>query len=131
MWPVALEAFLSIAWCLLLVLAVAFWAVAGLAGLPDLGNSPLIDNWGIIIVILSILQIAWGVRIDAPEDPGIKRMLWVAPLYPLFYWLFNALAAITGSIPGLVRGPRKEVSWEPIRPSASRSSRSGTKAGRR
>lgn len=115
MWPVALEGVLSIVWCFLLILAVAFWAVAGLAGVPDLGNSPLIDNWGIIIVIISILQIVWGVRIDAPEDPGIKRMLWVAPLYPLFYWLFNAIAAVSGSVPGLVLGPRKEVSWVPER----------------
>ena len=122
MWPVALEGFLSIIWCLLLILAVIFWAVAALAGVPDLGNSPLMDNWGIIIVIISILQIIWGVRIDAPEDPGIKRMLWIAPLYPLFFWLFNALATIAGSVPGLLFGPRRRVLWEPIRPRDSRGS---------
>ncbi len=115
MWPVALESFLSIVWCLLLVLGVAFWAVAGIAGVPGLGNSPLIDHWGIIVVIVSILQITWGVHIDAPEDPGIKGMLWVAPLYPLVYWLFNAAAGVSGSIPGLLRGPRSQVSWVPIR----------------
>ena len=117
MWPVALESLLSVVWCLLLVLAVVFWAVAASFGIPDLGNSPLLDNWGIIIVILSILQISWGVHIDAAEDRGISRMLWVAPLYPLFYWLFNALAGISGSLPGLLRGPGKRVTWEPIRPS--------------
>lgn len=116
MWPVALESFLSVVWCLLLVLAVAFWAVAGIAGVPGLGNSPLLDHWGIIIVIISILQIIWGVHIDAPEDPGIKGMLWVAPLYPLAYWLFNAAAGVSGSIPGLLRGRRSQVSWVPIRP---------------
>ena len=120
MWPVALEALLSIAWCLLLVLAVIYWAVAASVGVPDLGNSPLLDNWGIIIVILSILQISWGVHIDAAEDRGISRMLWVAPLYPLFYWLFNALAGISGSLPGLVRGPGRRVTWEPIRPAGRR-----------
>lgn len=115
MWPVAAEAFLSIIWCLLLVLAVLYWAVAASLGIPDLGNSPLLDNWGIIVVILSILQITWGVHIDAPEDKGITQMLWVAPLYPLFYWLFNAIAGVSGSIPGLLRGPRGRVTWTPIR----------------
>lgn len=124
MWPVALEAFLSIVWCLLLVTAVLYWAVAASLGIPDLGNSPLLDNWGIIVVILSILQITWGVHIDAPEDRGIARMLWVAPLYPLFYWLFNAIAGASGSLPGLVRGPRGRVTWNPIRPGGSEGPRS-------
>lgn len=115
MWPVALEASLSIVWCLLLILAVAFWAVASLAGVPNLGNSPLINHWGIIVVIISILQIIWGVRIDAPQDPGISRMLWVAPLYPLFFWLLVAISSVCGAIPGLIRGPRGEVVWNPVR----------------
>lgn len=115
MWPVALEASLSIVWYVLLVLAVAFWLVAALAGVPDLGNSPLLNHWGIIVVIISILQIIWGVWIDAPEDPGIKRMLWVAPLYPLAYWLFSAMAGVTGAIPGFLSGPGDEVKWVPER----------------
>lgn len=115
MWPVALESSLSIVWYLLLVLGVAFWAVAAAAGVPNLGNSPLVNHWGIIVIIISILQIVWGVRIDTPNDPGIKRMLWVAPLYPLLYWLFSAMAGVSGAIPGLIRGPRGEVVWDPIR----------------
>ncbi|MFM8792418.1 MAG: glycosyltransferase family 2 protein [Solirubrobacterales bacterium] len=131
MWPVALEGFLSIVWCFLLVLAVAFWAVAALAGVPGLGNSPLLDHWGIIIVIISILQIVWGVRIDAPEDPEVSRMLWVAPLYPLFYWLFNSLASVSGSVAGLVLGPRRKVpvAWKPDRIEAhsEEAARAGTR----
>lgn len=117
MWPVALESALSIVWCLLLILAVAFWALAASVGLPDLGNSPLLSHWGIIVVIISILQIAWGIRIDATQDRGIWRMFWVAPLYPLFYWLFVALASVTGVVPGLILGTRESVAWNPDRPS--------------
>lgn len=116
MWPVAWEALLSIIWCLLLILAVAFWIFAASVGLPDLGNSPLLSHWGIIVMIISILQIAWGIRIDAPQDQGIWRMFWVAPLYPLFYWLFIALASVVGALPGLVLGTRREVIWQPERP---------------
>lgn len=115
MWPVALEAALSIVWYLLLLLGIAFWAVAAAAGVPDLGNSPLIDHWGIIVVIISILQICWGVWLDTADDPGIKRMLWVAPLYPLVYWIFSAMAGVGGAIPGFILGPRREVVWNPIR----------------
>ena len=120
MWPVALEASLSIVWYLLLVLGVAFWVLAAAAGVPELGNSPLINHWGIIVVIISILQIVWGVRIDTPNDPGIGRMLWVAPLYPLVYWLFSSMAGVSGAIPGFIRGPRGEVVWDPIRAAADR-----------
>lgn len=131
MWPVAMEGFLSIVWCFLLVLAVAYWAVAAAVGVPGLGNSPLLDHWGIIIVIISILQIAWGVHIDAPEDPEVTRMLWVAPIYPLFYWLFNSLASVTGSVQGLLVGPsRKEpVSWAPdrIESHSDEAARAGTR----
>lgn len=131
MWPLAMEGFLSIVWCFLLVLAVAYWAVAAAVGVPGLGNSPLLDHWGIIIVIISILQIAWGVHIDAPEDPEVTRMLWVAPLYPLFYWMFNSLASVTGSVQGLVVGPsRKEpVSWAPdrIESHSDEAARAGTR----
>ena len=115
MWPVAIEASLSIVWYVLLLLGVAFWVVAAAAGVPDLGNSPLMDHWGIIVVIISILQICWGVWLDAPEDRGIKRMLWVAPLYPLVYWFFSALAGVSGAIPGFIFGPRREITWDPIR----------------
>lgn len=115
MWPVAAEGFLSIVWCLLLVAGVAFWAVAASVGVPDLGNSPLLNHWGIIVIIISILQIVWGVHLDSSQDPGIKKMLWVAPLYPLFYWLLVALASTVGAVPGLLFGPTKEVVWDPIR----------------
>ena len=125
MWPVALESSLSIVWYLLLVLGIAFWVVAAAAGVPELGNSPLINHWGIIVVIISILQIVWGVRIDTPDDPGIKRMLWVAPLYPLVYWVFSALAGVTGAIPGFVRGPRGEVVWDPIRSGSTADEKAG------
>ncbi|MFZ9669319.1 MAG: glycosyltransferase family 2 protein [Solirubrobacterales bacterium] len=131
MWPIALEGFLSIVWCFLLVLAVAFWAVAASVGVPGLGNSPLLDHWGIIIVIISILQIVWGVRIDAPEDPEVSRMLWVAPLYPLFYWLFNSAASVSGSVQGLILGPSRKVpgAWNPDRIEAhsDEAARAGTR----
>lgn len=126
MWPVALEGFLSIVWSLLLVAGVVFWAVAASFGIPDLGNSPLLNHWGIIVVIIAILQIVWGVRIDSPLDPGVKSMLWVAPLYPLFFWLIVALSAVAGAIPGLLFGPRRQAVWRPVRSAPqSLSGRSG------
>ena len=107
MWPILAQDVLALLWVHALALAVVIAAVS-LAGWSAAGE--LVPGvLAVTTAVAGLLQVAIGVWMDTRYDAGIARLLWFAPLYPLAYWLMSAVAAISGTVPGLLRTPRVET----------------------
>lgn len=109
-YPLLLEASLAIIWCHLLVIMTIFWTVGISFGVPDLGNSLILNHWGFMTVGVAIVQILWGIHLDSNHDPGINKLRILAPVYPLVYWLLSAITVVLTTIPTLITKP-KPVTW--------------------
>lgn len=110
-YPIMLEAILAIIWCHLLVAMTIFWAVGISYGVPNLGNSLILNHWGFMTVGVAMIQILWGIHLDANRDAGIKRLRVLAPLYPLAYWMMSATVVVLSTLPTLLTRP-KQISWD-------------------
>ncbi|MFM8971199.1 MAG: glycosyltransferase [Actinomycetota bacterium] len=111
LWPLALEAALSIAWCHALVASGALWlALAPFGGTHVLAESPFPGRWGALVLAVGIFQVLWGMHLDARHDAGIWRHWWLAPLYPLLYWWLSAGTVVRTTLPTL-RRPLRTVTW--------------------
>ncbi len=114
-WPVFIEAVLSILWAHVLVVLVGFWILCLVTGAPARGASPFPNAWGMLIASTCLAQIATGVWLDRRYDRRILRSVWVAPLYPVGYWLFSALVTLRSTLPALL-APAPAVSrWHTVR----------------
>lgn len=115
MYPLLLEATLAIIWCHLLVFLTALWAVALIVGAGLLGNSLVIGRWGAMTVGIALLQILWGMKLDAHHDKGVRKLWPVAPLYPLAYWWMQAFTVVWTTVPTLLTSRRKAITWNIVR----------------
>jgi hypothetical protein len=92
------------------VLLLALVEQFTLADLPLIGFALA---WGIAIGSIAMLQVTAGLVLDSHYDRGSRRAMIIGPLYPLFYWLIGAGAALTIGVPAFFRGPRsKRVVWD-------------------
>jgi biofilm PGA synthesis N-glycosyltransferase PgaC len=111
LWPLALEAVLSILWCHALVVSGALWlAFAPFDGSNAFTESPLPGRWGAFVLAVGIFQVLWGMHLDARHDRGIWQHWWLAPLYPLLYWWLSACTVVRTTVPTL-RRPLRPVTW--------------------
>jgi poly-beta-1,6-N-acetyl-D-glucosamine synthase len=111
MYPIMLEAVLAMIWCHILILMTLLWGIALLFGLGLLGNSLVIGRWGAMTIGIAILQIIWGMHLDAHHDKGITKLWPLTPLYPLIYWWLSAFAVVWTTIPTLLSKPDR-VHWD-------------------
>ncbi len=123
MYPVMFEALLAIIWCHVLVFMTALWAVALAVGAGLLGNSIVIGRWGAMTIGIALVQILWGMHLDANHDKGIRKLWPLAPWYPLVYWWMQAFTVVWVTVPTLLT-KQKTVSWDMVR------STRGTRASR-
>jgi biofilm PGA synthesis N-glycosyltransferase PgaC len=115
MWPVFIEAALSILWALAFVVLTSIWLVSYALGIPPVGASPIPNLWGMTIGTLCLLQLLVGTLVDRRYDPGILRHYAYAVWYPLVYWMFLSLTTVL-SLGWLFRRPvRKSVRWSTAR----------------
>lgn len=115
LWPVFIEAILSITWAALFVALTALWTVSSLAGVPPVGATPFPNFWGMAIATLCLLQLVTGVLIDRRYDPGVIRFLPYAVWYPIVYWAFVAFTTVV-ALPYLFRRPtRASIRWHTVR----------------
>lgn len=110
MFPLVLEAILSIVWCHLLVVATTLWVVALAVGGPEIGNSLVIGHWGSMTIGIALVQIFWGMHLDSNHDKPIVKLWPLAPVYPILYWWFEAFVVVAATIPTLMKKPSR-VSW--------------------
>ena len=104
-FPILLEAIAAIIWCHLWIIATVFWIVSAISGLPTLGNSLIIGHWGTMAVGFALVQILYGMKLDANHDRNIWKLFVVAPIYPIFYWSLSALVVVATTIPTLLTKP--------------------------
>jgi poly-beta-1,6-N-acetyl-D-glucosamine synthase len=102
MWPVLIEASLSIAWAYCFVVLTALWVVSYAAGHPPAGAAPIPNWWGMMIATLSLLQLSTGVLLDSRYDRSVLRYLPVAVLYPIVYWMLMAVITVASTPRGLL-----------------------------
>jgi biofilm PGA synthesis N-glycosyltransferase PgaC len=128
MWPVMVEAILSILWAYTFVILTAFWGLSYGLGHPPVGASPIPNWWGMLIATLSLVQLGTGVLLDRQYDRDIVKYFPFAVFYPIVYWIFMAIITVISTPAGLFgkreRGPtRWNIPRQPGRspePSAER-----------
>jgi len=111
MWPIMAECILSLLWAHLVVFLTVFWALAALLGEGPPEFASALALFTCIVLIAGVLQVLFGIWVDAGSDPGIKRQLAWAAWYPLAYWALSLLTVVRATIPGLVRRPSGVSTW--------------------
>ena len=118
LWPIALEAFGSAVWVLVAGVAALFALIDALVG-GNPASVTLAFAWGIAICVVASLQLGFALVLEARYDWSAMPTLMLGPLYPLGYWLLNAVAVIRSGVPALLRGARAErVVWNISREAA-------------
>ena len=118
-WPVYAEYFLGMFWSYSFLFCTMLWSVMLLMEymgisyavyLPDIGN-PLINWKGSVISLVCLIQFAVSIFIDGHYDRTLmKNYFWVV-WYPVVYWIFNALAAVSAAPAGLKRDMSTMAVW--------------------
>jgi biofilm PGA synthesis N-glycosyltransferase PgaC len=111
MWPILAECVLSLLWAHLVVFLSVFWAVAGLLGEGPPEFASALALFTCIVLVAGVLQVLFGIWVDAGADPGIRRQLPWAAWYPLAYWALSLLTVVRATIPGLARRPSGISTW--------------------
>ena len=116
LWPVILEAALSIAWAYCVVGLFTLWALSTLFGLPPIGVSPFLSWWALLIASMCILQLFVGVFLERRYDHAVARDFWISIFYPLVYWALMAVVTVLATPVGFF-GPlrRAPVRWRTVR----------------
>jgi biofilm PGA synthesis N-glycosyltransferase PgaC len=126
MWPVMVEAILSILWAYTFVVLTAFWAFSYASGHAPVGASPIPNWWGMLIATLSLIQLGTGVLLDRQYDREIVRHFPAAVFYPVVYWMLMAIITVVSTPAGLFgardRGPTRWTNPAGGRPSHELSS---------
>jgi biofilm PGA synthesis N-glycosyltransferase PgaC len=112
LWPVFIEALLSIAWAYTAVLMVGFWTLSYAVGLDPLGANPFPNFWGMVIATVALVQLGVGVWLDRHYNRQVGRFYLWAAMYPLFYWMLMLLITVRAT-PGALLGRRGRTShWK-------------------
>jgi biofilm PGA synthesis N-glycosyltransferase PgaC len=112
LWPVFVEAVLSIAWAYATVLMVGFWLASYALGLEPLGANPVPNFWGMVIATVALAQLGVGVWLDQHYNRGVRRFYLWAAMYPLFYWGLMLYITVTAT-PAALLGRRRATShWK-------------------
>jgi biofilm PGA synthesis N-glycosyltransferase PgaC len=112
MWLLSIESVASLIWVVAIaatLVVIVFTAFFGEAwNVFGWGFA-----WGIAIAVVATVQLTIAMQIDIGHDRLLFRAFLVGPLYPLFYWMLSAAAALVEQTVALVRGPRGErVVWD-------------------
>jgi poly-beta-1,6-N-acetyl-D-glucosamine synthase len=111
LWLLAAESVGSLLWVALLavglVLAVLSRAIHG-AEIVEAGLA-----CGIAIAVIATVQATVALSLENQYDPQEWRAFLIQPIYPLFFWIISAAAAVRMQLVGVFAGPREErVVWD-------------------
>lgn len=114
-WPVFVEAVLSVVWAHAFLVMLAFWALCLSVGVAPPGASPFPNAWGMVVATACLVQLAFGIGLDRRYDRKVSRAFWIAPLYPLGYWLVMSLVTVRTTLPALLRPQPTVARWSTVR----------------
>lgn len=114
-WPVFVEAVLSVVWAHAFLLMLVFWGLCLTVGVRPPGASPFPNAWGMVVATACLVQLAFGVRLDRRYDRSVSTAFWIAPLYPLGYWLLMSLVTVRSTLPALLRAQPSVARWSTVR----------------
>ena len=101
----------------LVLLSAALPSGAQDTGYPPIGASPVPNWWGMLIGTVCLMQLFTGVVLDRRYDPRIGRYFAVAVLYPVIYWMIQAVVTTWASPRAIFRrgGEDGVTRWTPVR----------------
>ena len=112
MWLLGLEALVSLFWIVALGASLVIATLAVVLGEGELFGFGLAFAWGIAIAFVATIQIIVALSFQHEYDPHGYRVLLLAPLYPLAYWMISGAAALRSEVAALLRGPSEQhVVW--------------------
>ena len=129
LWPVFVEAVLSVVWAFAAVSMFAFWSLSYLVGLEPLGASPLPNFWGMVIATVALVQLGVGLWLDRHYNHSIARFYLWAAMYPLFYWALMLLVTVTATPAALLRRRGRTSHWKTDRVPVARPAAAPSLAG--
>ena len=112
LWPVFIEAILSVAWAYTAVTMIAFWALSYAIGLSPLGANPLPNFWGMVIATIALVQLGVGLWLDRHYNRGIGRFYLWAAMYPLFYWMLMLVITVVATPRALFGRRHATTHWK-------------------
>jgi len=117
LWPVLVEASLSVGWAYTYVLLTLIWLTSYALGYPPVGASPVPNFWGMLIATICLAQLYTGVVLDRSYDPTLPRYYIIAVFYPLVYWILMALITVMTAPRGLKVNRQKTriTQWKTVR----------------
>jgi biofilm PGA synthesis N-glycosyltransferase PgaC len=101
MWPIYVQAALSILWAYCFAGLAAYWMLAYALGVPPVGAWPLPNWWAMTLGTLCLSQLLTGVVLDARYDRRALHTLPMAIAYPIL-WLVQAFATALATPAGLL-----------------------------
>ncbi len=111
-WPVVFESVMSLVWVVAWLLALTIAAIDLFVPSWDTIFG-FAFTWGVAIAVVCAIQTAIALSIETRYDHRALRAFLLGPLYPLFFWMISALAAIREEVFAWVRGPREDrVVWD-------------------
>ncbi|MDQ3327946.1 MAG: glycosyltransferase, partial [Chloroflexota bacterium] len=111
LWPVYVEACLSILWAYTVSVMVLFWALSYAVGLEPLGASPLPNLWGMVIATAALVQLGTGIWLDRHYYPGVTKFFFWAAMYPMFYWGVMTIITVLATPRALLGKPQHVTRW--------------------
>ena len=114
-WPVFVEAVLSVVWAHAFLLMLVFWAACLAVEVAPPGASPFPNAWGMVVATACLVQLAFGVWLDRRYDRSVTASFWIAPLYPLGYWLLMSLVTVRSTLPALLTPQPTVARWSTVR----------------
>jgi biofilm PGA synthesis N-glycosyltransferase PgaC len=91
LWPVYLEATLSILWAYCVIVLFGFWALSYAIGYLPYGVSGIPGWWGMLIATMCLLQLTTGAILEGKYDKDVFRHFPISVFYPIVYWMLLAL----------------------------------------
>jgi len=112
LWPVFIEAIVSVMWAYTAVTMIGFWALSYAIGLAPLGANPLPNFWGMVIATVALVQLGVGLWLDRHYNPSVGRFYLWAAMYPLFYWMLMLVITVTATPAALLGRRRRTTHWK-------------------
>src|SRR5215217_7035673 len=112
LWPVFIEAILSVAWAYTAVTMIGFWLLSYAVGFTPLGANPLPNFWGMVIATVALVQLGVGVWLDRHYNRRVGRFYLWAAMYPLFYWMLMLVITVMATPGALLRRRQRTSHWK-------------------